>query len=62
MIAIFLFSSILLNPASALPANNLEWRLNVFPLELEVIIVVRGCMFIQFNVMVVNVTTTSMRN
>jgi len=36
MIAIFLFSSILLNPASALPANNLEWRPNMFPLELEV--------------------------
>jgi len=36
MIEIFLFSSFLLNSASAIPANNFEWRPNVLPLELEV--------------------------
>ena len=38
MIEIFLFSLFILNSAFGIHANNLEWRQNVFPLELEVII------------------------
>ena len=60
MSEIFLFSSFVLNAASAIPANNLELRPNVIPFELEVIIDLEAVYLCNL-IMLLNVTSTSIK-